>query len=59
MPTLNWIGKDKVVNHHLDVPFYFGDIMNSVRNLRHIEFLFVKDSKSKDLGVDYNCVLWR
>ena len=22
MPILNWIGKDKVVNHHLDVPFY-------------------------------------
>ena len=21
MPTLNWIGKDKVVNHHLDAPF--------------------------------------
>ena len=21
MPTLDWIGKDKVVNHHLDVPF--------------------------------------
>ena len=21
MPTLNWIGKDKAVNHHLDVPF--------------------------------------
>ena len=21
MPTLNWIGKDKVANHHLDVPF--------------------------------------
>ena len=21
MPTLNWIGKDKVVNHHLDVLF--------------------------------------
>ena len=20
MPTLSWIGKDKVVNHHLDVP---------------------------------------
>ncbi len=20
MPTLNWIGKDKVINHHLDVP---------------------------------------
>ena len=21
MPTLNWIGKDKVINHHTDVPF--------------------------------------
>ena len=22
MPTLNWIGKDAVINHHLDVPFH-------------------------------------
>lgn len=22
MPTLDWIGKDKVVNHHLDVPYH-------------------------------------
>ena len=22
MPTLNWIGKDSVVNHHLRVPFH-------------------------------------
>ena len=21
MPTLNWIGKDKVINHHLEVPY--------------------------------------
>ena len=21
MPTLTWVGKDKVVNHHQDVPF--------------------------------------
>jgi adenine-specific DNA-methyltransferase len=21
MPVLNWIGKDKVINHHLDLPF--------------------------------------
>jgi len=21
MPTLNWIGKDKVINHHQDIPF--------------------------------------
>lgn len=20
MPSLHWIGKDKVINHHLDVP---------------------------------------
>ena len=22
MPTLNWIGKDAVINHHLEVPFH-------------------------------------
>lgn len=22
MPSLNWIGKEKVINHHLDVPFH-------------------------------------
>jgi adenine-specific DNA-methyltransferase len=27
MPTLNWVGKDKVVNHHQEVPF---------RTLRHL-----------------------
>ncbi|MCB0511433.1 MAG: hypothetical protein KDC72_02725 [Bacteroidetes bacterium] len=21
MPALHWIGKDKVINHHMDVPF--------------------------------------
>ena len=21
MPTLNWIGKDKIINHHQDVPY--------------------------------------
>ena len=21
MPTLEWIGKSKVINHHLDVPY--------------------------------------
>jgi adenine-specific DNA-methyltransferase len=36
MPTLHWIGKDKVINHHMDVPFkvlerkysYELDVMN-------------------------------
>ena len=23
MPTLNWIGKEAVVNHHKQVPYYF------------------------------------
>ncbi|CUQ51787.1 Uncharacterised protein [Parabacteroides distasonis] len=23
MPTLNWIGKDKVVTHHQEVPFHY------------------------------------
>ena len=22
MPTLHWIGKEKVINHHRDVPFH-------------------------------------
>lgn len=22
MPTLNWIGKDAVINHHKEVPFH-------------------------------------
>ncbi|MFU8925112.1 hypothetical protein [Acinetobacter puyangensis] len=25
MPTLSWLGKKKVVNHHLDVPFFVLD----------------------------------
>ena len=39
MPTLNWIGKDAVVNHHQDVPFRtlnkkytFGDDSTDVVN---------------------------
>lgn len=22
MPTLNWIGKNAVINHHMEVPFH-------------------------------------
>lgn len=42
MPTLNWIGKDKVVTHHHDVPYRvldpkytFGDIPNSGNKIIH------------------------
>lgn len=31
MPTLNWVGKDKVVNHHHDVPFR---VLNKVSTFR-------------------------
>ena len=36
MPTLNWIGKEKVVNHHLDVPYLTLDRQHSYdENGRH------------------------
>ncbi len=31
MPTLQWVGRDKVVNHHLDVPFR---VLNKVSSFR-------------------------
>ena len=30
MPVLDWLGKDKVINHHLDAPFHFLDKKFSV-----------------------------
>lgn len=41
MPTLNWMGKDKVVNHHRDVPF---------RVLERIPEKGVLDSRGSDCG---------
>lgn len=42
MPTLNWIGKEKVVTHHLDVPYRvlnrkytFGDTSDSGNMIIH------------------------
>lgn len=37
MPTLNWIGKEKIINHHLDVPY---------RVLNH-EYGFTEKGKQK------------
>ena len=38
MPTLNWAGKDKVINHHLDVPMHVLDRVYSFdENGRHEE----------------------
>ena len=26
MPTIHWIGKEKIVNHHLDIPYHTLDL---------------------------------
>ena len=32
MPTLHWIGKDKVINHHQDVPYKVLDKKYTYKN---------------------------
>ncbi len=34
MRTLHWVGKDKVVNHHHDVPFR---VLNTIKTFRAVE----------------------
>ena len=41
MPTLDWLGKDKVINHHRDVPY---------RVLERISKKSVLDSHGSDCG---------
>lgn len=41
MPTLNWMGKEKVVNHHRDVPY---------RVLERVPEKGVLDSHGSDCG---------
>ena len=45
MPTLNWIGKEKVVTHHLDVPYH---VLNRVRSYDK-EGEHEKDNNSKNM----------
>ena len=45
MPTLNWIGKEKVVTHHLDVPYH---VLNRVRSYDK-KGEHKKDNKSKNM----------
>lgn len=42
MPTLNWLGKDKVVNHHADVPYHVLDKKYTFTSSNYVE----SDSKS-------------
>lgn len=48
MPTLNWIGKDKVVNHHRDVPY---------RILEHQYGFSVENGKQKDSSDSGNKII--
>jgi hypothetical protein len=45
MPTLNWIGKEAVVNHHLQVPFHLlkdvGCILTTSLRLRYRRLRFL------------------
>ena len=41
MPTLNWVGKDKVVNHHQEVPF---------KTLRHLYRFDAPDAAANSGG---------
>lgn len=36
MPTLNWLGRDKVLTHHRDVPFHFLDKKFAVGNSQNM-----------------------
>lgn len=47
MPTLHWIGKEKIVNHHQDVPF---------RVLEH-KYGFTKKGKQKDHAGSGNMII--
>lgn len=47
MPTLEWIGKDKVINHHLEVPY---------RVLEH-QYTYVGDGKNGEEVADGNKII--
>jgi adenine-specific DNA-methyltransferase len=49
MPTLNWIGKDKVINHHKDVPF---KILEPVYTFANGEFVDGGTSENKIIHGD-------
>lgn len=47
MPTLHWIGKEKVINHHLDVPFKVLEHAYSFTDAQHTDnryYLGLQDS---------------
>ena len=47
MPTLHWIGKDKIINHHLDVPY---------RVLDH-QYSFIEKGRKKKLNQRGNMII--
>lgn len=47
MPTLHWIGKEKVTNHHLDIPYHTLDLQYQFGNKQGAD-----DTKPTNLGSD-------
>lgn len=63
MPTLNWIGKDKVVTHHHDVPYRvldqkytFGDVPNSGNKIIHGDNLEALKALLPEYEGKVNCI---
>ena len=53
MPTLTWIGKDKVVNHHHDVPYF---VLEKTQTFRTGQDRTGQDRTGQDrTGQDRNC----
>lgn len=62
MPTLNWIGKDKIINHHNDVPYkvlkkiYFFENENSKNMIIHGDNLYALKSLLPKYENGIDCV---
>ena len=59
MPTINWIGKEKIVNHHLDIPYHTLDLKYTfdaadgtnfpkAQSFREVEEVEVREVAQKD-----------
>ena len=60
MPVLDWLGKDKVINHHLDVPFRFLDkkfsVGSSDNRIIHGDNLLVLKSLLPEFAGRVKCI---
>ena len=56
MPTLNWIGKDAVVNHQKEVPFRLLNPIDKLSVRNDAGNLLVRDDNLKDVIADISNV---